>query len=71
MLEEYWIEKNKTQKIKISLNEFKENKFLDLRIFYYNDDEEIYKPTKKGISISIDKIDDLIDKIEKLKKEIS
>ena len=46
-------EKNATEVVRVSLTEFRGHKLLDFRV-YYSDDEGQYKPTKKGISLSVD-----------------
>ena len=45
------IRKNKSEVIRIQLNEYKEHKLIDLRV-WYEDEEGEYKPTKKGISFN-------------------
>lgn len=45
-------EKNATEVVRVSLTEFRGHKLIDFRV-YYSDDEGQYKPTKKGISISV------------------
>ena len=45
-------EKNATEVVRVSLTEFRGHKLLDFRV-YYSDDEGQYKPTKKGISLSV------------------
>lgn len=42
----------------ISVSEFKNNKFLDIRK-YYRDGAE-WKPTKKGITINLEQFSDLL-----------
>ncbi|MFW6242780.1 MAG: transcriptional coactivator p15/PC4 family protein [bacterium] len=66
---EEWIEKNKTEKIKISRYEFKEKELLDIRIFYYDKNDEEYKPSKKGVSIPFDKSDELIEVLNYIIRE--
>ena len=44
------IQKNKREIIRISDGEYEGHQFIDLRIWY--DDNEEYKPTKKGISFN-------------------
>ena len=46
-------EKNTTEVVRVSLTEFRGHKLIDLRV-YYRDDEGQYRPTKKGVSISVD-----------------
>jgi hypothetical protein len=45
-------EKNATEVVRVSLTEFRGHKLIDFRV-YYSDDEGQYKPTKKGVSLSI------------------
>jgi hypothetical protein len=63
------IEKNSREKIRISLSEFKGKKLIDMRIWYVDKEGE-YKPSKKGLSISIDKYDELKNAILKLENMI-
>lgn len=53
------INKNSTEKIRVTLSEYKGYTFLDVRV-YYEDDSGEWHPTKKGIAISKDNPDPLI-----------
>ena len=44
--------KNATEVVRVSLTEFRGHKLIDFRV-YYSDDEGQYKPTKKGVSLSV------------------
>ena len=46
-------EKNATEVVRVSLTEYRGRKLLDVRV-YYSDDEGQYRPTKKGVSLSVD-----------------
>jgi hypothetical protein len=59
------IEKNSREIIRISLSEFKGKKLIDLRV-WYKDKEDEYKPSQKGLSLSVDKYKELKDAIEDL-----
>ena len=59
------IQKNKKEKIIISTNEFKGNKYVDLRVHYEEEGSGEYKPTKKGISLMPDKVPGVIEGILK------
>ena len=52
------IERNSAEIIRIEISEFREKKLLNIRTWYLNDQNE-YAPTKKGVTINIDKIADL------------
>jgi len=47
-------EKNATEVIRFSLTEYRGRKLVDVRV-YYSDDEGQYRPTKKGVSLSVDR----------------
>lgn len=50
-------EKNATEVIRLSLTEYRGRKLIDARV-YYSDDEGQYRPTKKGISLSVERYTD-------------
>ena len=53
------IQKNSASKIKVAIREYKGRQFVDVRTFFQNEaGEEII--TKKGITLSPDKITELI-----------
>lgn len=41
------IPRNATEQLQISINSYKEKKYLDLRIYYTTDDGASWLPTKK------------------------
>lgn len=63
------IEKNATNKIRVSITEFKGNNYIDLRV-YYEDEGGEYKPTKKGITFRPDQISQVMDGLLQAEKEI-
>ena len=44
------IQKNQKEKIIVATNEFKGNKYIDLRVHYEEEGSGEYKPSKKGIA---------------------
>ena len=46
-------EKNATEVVRVSLTEYRGRKLVDVRV-HYADDEGQYRPTKKGVSLSLD-----------------
>jgi hypothetical protein len=50
--------KNATEKVLASLSHFHGEVYLDLRVFYAAGDGELY-PTKKGITIAVDLLEEL------------
>jgi len=62
------IEKNPMEKIMITISEFKKKRYVDLRVYFMNDEME-WRPTKKGITIAPDLIDQVIDALKRAKEE--
>ena len=63
------MEKGWNEKIVFRLNEYKGRQYFDLRI-YYEDDEGEWKPTKKGISVQLDRFDEFKENLGKLGKAV-
>jgi Transcriptional Coactivator p15 (PC4) len=45
-------EKNATEVVRVSLSEYRGHKLFDIRV-YYSDDEGQFRPTRKGVSLSV------------------
>ncbi len=58
------IPRSETERIEISINEYKGKKYLDLRTFYTTDEGASWLPTKKGITVSPDNLELLKDAID-------
>ncbi len=52
----------------LSLTEFKDTKYLDVRKYYKDADE--WKPTRKGITLNHSQIENLVDSLIAHKEEI-
>ena len=63
------IEKNAIERIQITINEYKGHKFVDCRV-YYEDDQGEWKPTKKGIALTGETIDEVVSALKKAKPHI-
>lgn len=63
------IQKNATEKIRVSISEYKGHKFIDVRV-YFEDDSGEWKPTKKGITVSKDNVDKLVELLNEGKKKL-
>jgi hypothetical protein len=63
------IEKGK-DKIIIMLKEFKGKQYIDIRTYFENQDGE-WIPTKKGISLTPDNLDDVIKFLKEAKQKVS
>ena len=63
-------EKNSFEEVRISLTNFKGKDLIDLRVYYRPDDGEEMRPTKKGITISLEKFSELKNAILALEKAL-
>ncbi len=63
------IPKNSTERIRVSIAEYKGYTFLDVRV-YYEDDNGEWRPTKKGITVSKDNIEPLVKLLTEGKKKL-
>ena len=59
------IKKNSNEVYRISEKEYEGYRFIDVRIYYQDRKTQEWKPTKKGISIMRDKLEDIIEGIIK------
>ncbi len=63
------IQKTGTDKIIITVKEFKGKTYVDVRNFFENDEGEMV-PTKKGISLTPENLDELIRILGEAKKSL-
>lgn len=61
--------KNPLEEVRSSLTVFKGKQYVDLRIYYKGDDGE-FRPSKKGLTVSVDLFPELEEAIRKLKDAI-
>ncbi len=59
------IKKNSTEVYRIYEKEYEGYKFIDVRIYYMDKNSNEYKPTKKGISIMPNNVEEIINGILK------
>ena len=64
------IPRNATEQLQISINSYKDKKYLDLRIYYTTNDGADWLPTKKGVTVSPDNLVTLKDAVEKAMEEL-
>lgn len=63
------IERNPTERLRVSTESYKGRDYIDVRIYYEADDGE-WKPTKKGVTIAPDKAEEFIELVSKASKEM-
>jgi hypothetical protein len=63
------MEKNSQEEIRFSLQEYRGTELIDIRV-YYDPGSGNRKPTKKGISVPVDRFDEFMTCLGKVRKEI-
>jgi hypothetical protein len=58
------IQKNAMERIKVIVADYNGHKFIDCRVYYEGSDGE-WKPTRKGIALNADTIDEVIEALQK------
>ncbi len=61
--------RNPTEEVRAGIKEFKGRQYIDIRI-YYLDDQSEWKPTRKGISLATDFMPELKNAVESIEKEL-
>ena len=66
------IEKNKTEELRVALNEFKDRHYLDIRIYVdpYADEGQGRVPTKKGVTFPLAKLPELITDLQDAQAQV-
>ena len=64
------IKKNSREIIRIEDSEFQGNRFVDIRVYYYNEADGENRPTKKGVAIPYGSLGEVIDALKTLQPEI-
>lgn len=62
-------QKNANEVLRFSLSKFKSHQLADIRV-YYQDDQGEWRPTKKGISLSVDLVEELTEGVRRLQEAI-
>jgi len=61
--------RNATEEVRATVRTYRGKQYLDVRIYYLDDAGE-FKPTKKGINLSVELLGELTKMIDKLAKAI-
>lgn len=62
---EVFVEKREGERVRIGFSDFEGREYIDIRQYYQNEEEE-WRPTKKGVTLPIESLDDLKDAVSKL-----
>ena len=63
------IEKNALEQIRVGFSEFRRKTYLDVRVYAEFDGETEHKPTKKGVSLRPDMLDEMIAALQEAKAQ--
>ena len=63
------IERSDTEQLRVECSNYRGRDFVSVRIYYLADNGE-WRPTKKGVTIKPDKIDELIDLLNQAKEKL-
>ena len=63
-------QKNESEEIRISLREYKNRHYLDLRLFFQPQDQREMVPSKKGITVSVEFLPELKRGLLKFEQEV-
>jgi hypothetical protein len=63
------IERGETEVLRVSTEEYKGRKYVDVRIYFENDEGE-WKPTKKGVTIQPDRIEAFLELLRKAQEAL-
>ncbi|MFC1509690.1 transcriptional coactivator p15/PC4 family protein [Candidatus Omnitrophota bacterium] len=55
--------------VRIKVSNYKGAHNLDIRTYYRDDPVDDYKPTRKGVTISLEKIGNVINALQEIKKK--
>ena len=67
----YQIPRSSDEKIYVSLREYKERKYLDLRIFFRPKEGGDLRPTKKGVTLSLELFPELKKAVALCEKKLA
>jgi hypothetical protein len=63
------IGKNGKERVEVAFKEYKGREFLDIRIYYLDENDEM-RPTGKGVTLKPDQISDLISLLSEAQAKI-
>jgi hypothetical protein len=63
--------KNATEEVRISLDEFKGKKLVNIRVWYTNSETGQKAPGKQGIALSVDKFEALMAGLKQMENKLA
>lgn len=63
------IKRNETESVFGTIKDYKEKRYLDIRVWYKGKNANEWLPTKKGITAELGQVDQMMKNLNKLLKE--
>lgn len=63
--------RSETEEVRVSLREYKEKTYLDIRVFFYSERDREFRPTKKGVTFATEFLGQLRSALEMAEYAIS
>ncbi|HOW27354.1 MAG TPA: transcriptional coactivator p15/PC4 family protein [Elusimicrobiota bacterium] len=60
------LKKNSSEEIWVVVTDYKERELLDIRVYYRSIDDMQMKPTKRGVSVPLSKVGEILAALEKI-----
>ena len=67
----YKFPKNSEEEIRFSLRDYKERHYFDVRLWFLTTNGREYHPTRKGITLSVEHLDELRKGLERIGEAVS
>ncbi len=67
-MSEFFIDKSETERVRLGVNEYQGRNYIDIRVFYQDEGGD-WHPTKKGVTLPTDKLDELREAVAGLTVE--
>lgn len=64
------MEKNSQEEIRFSLQEYRGTDLIDIRVYFESAGSQM-KPTRKGISVPVERFDEFMECLKNVKKTVS
>jgi hypothetical protein len=64
------IEKNKREIIRIEISEYNGKEYINIRVWYKDNDSGEYKPTPKGVAVIFEKYGELMEGLKGVEEHI-
>ncbi|MBU0516056.1 MAG: transcriptional coactivator p15/PC4 family protein [Proteobacteria bacterium] len=63
------ITKNAREKVRVELSEYRGHDLISIRVWWLDGNSDTWRPSKKGLALSIDQLPELMDALAKARTE--